>query len=146
MKRYCYIIDNEIKKVEVLPIVWENVSNFYVLPDDILKTYGWLPLEEQTFNNTLSSGYHILPDKVIHVSEPPVINENIEQENIENLWREVRDKRDRLLQESDTFMLTDNYEQLSPEKQQQYKMYRQHLRDITETFQDPKNIIWPEIV
>jgi len=141
MKRYCYIVNNEIERLEALPINWNNISNFYVLSDDTLKTYGWLPLEEQQPGGDLTSGYHILTDKVIYVAEPPVEQNN--NQSIEALWREVRNKRDQLLQETDKFMLIDTYEQLNAETQQQYKTYRQQLRDIPQTFELPENVVWP---
>ncbi len=60
----------------------------------------------------------------------------------EKLATEIREKRDKLLTETDWTQVTDTV--LSVEKQEEYKNYRQALRDITEQEEFPYKEIFPE--
>ncbi len=60
----------------------------------------------------------------------------------EKLATEIREKRDKLLTETDWTQVTDTV--LSVEKQEEYKNYRQALRDITEQEEFPYKVIFPE--
>jgi hypothetical protein len=55
----------------------------------------------------------------------------------EELWGEVRAKRDAILRDSDFTQLDD-----SPKDKQAWKVYRQALRDITDQL-DPGGVTWP---
>ena len=61
----------------------------------------------------------------------------------EKLAAEVRNKRDKLLNETDWTQVTDTV--LNTEKQQEYKEYRQQLRDITEQQEFPYVVVFPEM-
>ena len=67
---------------------------------------------------------------------PPVITD-------EQKWFDVRFKRDRLLMESDSFVLPDRWAAMTREKQQEWTLYRQALRDIPQTFATPEEVVWP---
>ncbi|WP_341495477.1 tail fiber assembly protein [Photobacterium damselae subsp. damselae] len=54
---------------------------------------------------------------------------------------EVRKERDRLIIESDWTQTIDC--PLSSEKKAEFTAYRQALRDIPQTFDNPDDIIWP---
>ena len=54
----------------------------------------------------------------------------------------IREKRDRLLNESDWTQANDTA--LSHEMVEAYRVYRQALRDITSQEEFPYNVIWPE--
>lgn len=60
----------------------------------------------------------------------------------EKLAAEVRNKRDKLLNETDWTQVTDTV--LNAEKQQEYKEYRQQLRDITGQEDFPYHVVFPE--
>ena len=60
----------------------------------------------------------------------------------ENLATEIRTKRDELLAETDWTQVTDTV--LSIEKQKEYKIYRQELRDITEQDEFPYKVTFPK--
>lgn len=54
-------------------------------------------------------------------------------------WDEVRWQRDRLLAESDWTQVAD-----APVDAEAWAAYRQALRDIPQTHDDPNSIVWPE--
>jgi hypothetical protein len=58
-------------------------------------------------------------------------------------WNIVRAERDRLLAETDYVVLV-AYEQGIP-VEEEYVTYRQELRDIPQTQEDPFNIFWPTL-
>ena len=60
------------------------------------------------------------------------------------LAKEVRKKRDALLSKTDWTQIVDTA--LSQEKQEQYRVYRQALRDVPEQEEFPYNVVWPEEV
>jgi hypothetical protein len=64
--------------------------------------------------------------------------------NIEFEWQQVRVKRNALLALSDISVLPDRWAVMTTEKQTAWSTYRQSLRDITTTFSDPKDVVWPE--
>ena len=46
-QNFCYIENDEIKKVQPLPKSWKNIAGFNLITDLAkLKTFGWLPFEE----------------------------------------------------------------------------------------------------
>jgi len=54
-------------------------------------------------------------------------------------WAAVRDERDRLLTASDWTQVAD-----APVDPAAWAAYRQQLRDIPQTFDDPDAVVWPE--
>lgn len=152
MQKYCYIENGEVVRAnQELPKVWENVSNFYLLPESMLKTYGWLPLVIENENKPVfvSSSY-IIEENVVReviVTRDKTVEE-IEEEaakELEMQWHQVRSQRDEMLKQSDLLVLIDKWETLSPEKKEEIRNYRQALRDIPQTFQDPSEVIWPNL-
>ena len=143
--KYCYVENNQIKQVvDVLPTNWKNVSNFYILPNSELKKHGRLPVEEVIYDGTVSEGFHIQENKILHVTMQPSLPQIDLEQQIQDQWAGIRYQRDELLLKSDKFVLFDVYEKFSNKKQQQIKDYRQQLRDIPQNFEGPDNIIWPK--
>ena len=152
MKLYCYVKNNEVILTnQLLPQVWENVSNFHTLPDDILKKYGWVPLIVESVNKPIfvSSTYDIQEDFVKQVvvtrdkTQEEINNEN--NEHIKQQWQEVRNHRNELLRESDTYVLIDRWNIMSTEKQQEWSQYRQNLRNIPQEYTNPEEVVFPVI-
>ena len=54
----------------------------------------------------------------------------------------LRNQRNEKLQQSDFSMLPDH--RLSRENEEEWKVYRQSLRDIPSTTENPENPVWPE--
>lgn len=128
-----------------LPQNWENVSNFYLLDNETLKEYGWLPfrfVESPNIDNSVISGsyFEINENEVVeYQTRRPKTEEEI-QEEIESKWRGIREKRNSLLLNCDWTQLSDS--PLSVEKREEWVTYRQELRDIT-NYPSPDSIIWP---
>lgn len=60
-------------------------------------------------------------------------------------WYDVRNYRDMLLAESDLLMITDRYSLYTEEQQQELLAYRQTLRDIPTAFENPEDVVFPEL-
>ena len=152
MKKYCYIENNEVTLInQILPTTWQNVSNFHKLPDSLLKIYGWLPLTVESENKAVfvSSEYIIEENQIREIvitrdKTLEEINEELEKET-EQKWEEVRNKRNQLLNESDFLLLLDRWNTFSTEKQNEILSYRQTLRDLPQNFQNPDEIVWPNL-
>lgn len=152
MKKYCYIENGEVVLAnQELPKSWKNVSNFYLLPDSMLKTYGWMPLVVENENKPVfvSSSY-IVAENVVR--EVIVTRDKTQQEmqeeaakELEMGWYQVRSQRDEKLKESDLLVLIDKWEFLPLERKEEIRNYRQALRDIPQTFQDPSEVVWPNL-
>lgn len=61
-----------------------------------------------------------------------------EKERVDELWLQVRTKRNRLLAKTDFTQLED-----SPPDSTKWEAYRKQLRDITNGVDDPAKIVWP---
>lgn len=152
MQKYCYIENGEVVRAnQELPKVWKNVSNFYLLPDSMLKTYGWLPLVIENENKPVfvSSSYIIEEDGVreVIVTRDKTVEE-IEEEaakELEMQWRQIRNQRDELLKQSDLLVLIDKWETLTEERKEEIRIYRQALRDIPQGFERPEDVVWPNL-
>lgn len=153
MKKYCYIENGEVALAnQELPKVWKNVSNFHLLPDQILKTYGWFPLVIETENKPIfiSSNYIIeenLVREIIITREKTT--EELEEENqkeIEERWSQIRIQRDEILKQSDLLVLIDKWELLTEEQKQEIRNYRQALRDVPQAFESPEDVVWPQLL
>lgn len=75
----------------------------------------------------------MIPDPVI----PPYVPTD------EELARQVRDERDRKLEETDWYMMPDY--PIDPETLEVVKNYRKALRDITLQSGFPRNVEWPVV-
>lgn len=152
MKKYCYIENNKIVLVnQDLPKVWKNVSGFDNLPDSILKIYGWLPIiQENDGKEILINANYIIEENFVRevITTRDKTEQELEKEKedeLKNKWLEIRFQRDELLKNSDILVLIDRWENLSSEKKDQIKFYRQKLRDIPNDFDNPYEIIWPKL-
>ena len=132
-----------------LPINSNNISNFYLLPEETLREYGWYPFEvegvELGENEVISQWETVIEEtRVVRKSiKRSLTQEEIDRKNEQKLlkdWEDVRSKRNSLLYESDWTQLSDA--QITDENKQQWKVYRQDLRDITNAF-TPQQVVWP---
>ncbi|MEY2997871.1 MAG: Synechococcus phage [Bacteroidota bacterium] len=59
-------------------------------------------------------------------------------------WKIVRFKRDKLLKETDVFMLVDRFNSLTLEEQNSVTEYRRDLRDIPQNYLNYSEVVWPK--
>ena len=144
--KYIYVEDNKIAgNPEELPRNWKNVSNFYLLDDEQLRSYGWYPfrfVEAQILPNQFYDGSDFVIEEN-EVVEYQKVRNKTEQEIIEetqSMWVNVRNRRNQLLNECDWTQLPDS--PLTNQKQTEWQIYRQSLRDITQQT-NPFGISWP---
>lgn len=78
--------------------------------------------------------------KVVDGNVVSKTTEELDAISIQNFWDDLRSKRNIYLNESDWTQVPDS--PLSDEKKAEWRVYRQLLRDITNT-SDPINITWP---
>lgn len=149
MKRYCLIKEGEVTQIGALPINFDNVSNFYLLSDDEIKPYGWLPIETISENKEIEENIeYAIEENLVKeiITTRDKTTEEIEKENqsqIEMKWHSVRFKRNNLLKESDIEILPDKWEIMDVEAKSLWSNYRKQLRDIPQIFSNPDEIIWP---
>lgn len=150
MKKFAYIENGKIKKVGDLPRNFKNVSNFHLLSDESLKSYGWLPVETISEDKAVfvSSSFEVLEDKVI---ENVVTRDKTEEEIAADLegekqskWYNIRRKRDIILSESDVHVVSDKWEIMDSETKEKWRTYRKALRDIPQSFEDPDSVEFPK--
>ena len=143
---YIEVENGEIKGYpRPLPQNWADVSNFYLLENERLRQYGWYPVRfvpsEKTNNDIVTGQSFVIEGTEVVQYEQirPKTQDEINQE-INQLWENIRNERNQLLLECDWTQLSDS--PLTAEKKTEWQTYRQELRDITNQ-SDPKNIIWP---
>ena len=142
IEKYPYTLDmfrNENKNVS-LPSALNNEflaqKNVYTVYDDALPTID----EINQFCIRKSSpvyrdGSWIVEWDIIQKSQDLI---DIEKANLEN---KVRNERDNKLAETD--WIVTKYTELSEQIPQEWKDYRQQLRDVTAQSEFPYNVTWP---
>lgn len=112
--RYAIIEDNK-------------VINIALAEPDFAQEQGWIEATSETEIGGLYENGQFLP----------------KPRNIEAEWNQIRVRRDKLLSESDVYVLSDRWELMTSEQQTVWSAYRQELRDIPQTYEDPAEVIWP---
>lgn len=145
--RYVYVQNGQVVDgPRLLPINWENISNFNALDNQSLKSYGWFPhrFVEATLgeNDKITGSYFVVgEDEVVEYQTVAPKTEAEIQELINQKWINIRSQRNIYLAESDWTQLADV--SLSEIKKEEWKQYRQGLRDIT-NFDSPDHVVWPQ--
>jgi hypothetical protein len=112
--RYAIIEDNK-------------VINIAVAEPDFAQEQGWIEATSETEIGGLYEDGQFLP----------------KPRDIEAEWVQVRAQRDQLLSQSDVYVLPDRWASMTSEQQTAWSEYRQELRNIPETYEDPAEVIWP---
>lgn len=148
---YLKVSDNSIVypySIQQLKLDNPNTSFTPTISDELLKDYSVYPVEKRNKPDTddytkdvievtpiLSGSTYVQTYELHDASEYTV------QKRLEVQWGEVREKRNKLLSESDWTQFQDS--PISDTKLTEWQTYRQTLRDITTTQTDPFDIIWP---
>lgn len=80
--------------------------------------------------------------KNLVVKNGKVVAEDVPAPDIDP-WDKVRTRRNKLLKESDWIVSVPDYP-LTEEKKQEWLNYRKDLRDITNRFDTPEDVVWPK--
>lgn len=114
--------------------------------------YYYIP----SLNTFYVEGLHTIPSKAIAITEEQhrdliykINNENQEiyidngviktrDKTVVITWDDIRSKRNYLLSQSDYTQMSD-----WPGDKAVWAEYRQELRDITENFETPDDVVWP---
>ncbi len=145
--KYALVEDGLVKESNrMLPRNWKNISNFYLLDQETLKSYGWFPYRVEPASipeNGISDGsyYEITEEEVVEIQTYRIKTDLEIEIELDGMWSFIRERRTIKLKECDWTQLSDS--PLTPEKKEQWQIYRQSLRDIT-LQSDPYNIVWPE--
>jgi len=145
--RYAHIVDNKIiEGPRLLPTSWINMSGFNLLPDDQLKTYGWLPWHLNQVELNLNE---IHDNSIITIEQDRVLETQTKrQKTTEEISQEqsakadtIRGERNQLLQDTDWIIIKSMETTVSDIDD--WKAYRQQLRDITDQAGFPNDVNWP---
>lgn len=128
-----------------LPVSWDNISNFHVFDNETVKQYGWYPhrfVSAQVGDNQIINGSNIVIEENEVVEYQTVRNKTEQEiiEEIDGMWCAIRERRNELLKDCDWTQLPDS--PLTNQKQTEWQIYRQELRDITNQ-NNPFAINWP---
>lgn len=144
-----------------LPNVYNNISNFSnlgVTQPELLVDLTWSGNSYQGFYETkintmptCSIYYDIVSDFTINSTNYSVtqsfstspVSQQVTDGRNEGLWNQIREIRTRYLKNTDWTQLPDV--NLSTDKVQEYVVFRQQLRSITDDYSDPSQVVWPTI-
>lgn len=142
-----------------LPVVYKNISNFSSLgitQPELVSDLTWSgnPYEGffETQVNTMptcSVYYDIVSDFTINSTNYSVtqsfstspVSQQVTDGRNEGLWNQIREIRTRYLKNTDWTQLPDVG--MPVEQVQEYVVFRQKLRSITDDYSDPSQVIWP---
>lgn len=159
MANYAHIENNEITGVyDSLPDNWRNISNFYVLAEnfDDVRPLGWRIVQktaDPTINTDIEKygelSHTIIDDEVIEtrlviqipvietpdntISEEEQYSAKVDRHN--RIMNDLREKRNKLLSETDYTQLADIISKNGTELTQQFADYRQLLRDLPSLYE-----------
>jgi hypothetical protein len=144
--KYAFVENGQVKDIrQSLPNVWNNISNFNVLDDETVKEFGWLKytfVEGQTGDDyvILGSNFEVLENEVIEHQLTRIKTDEEKENDNQNRWKHIREERNTKLEKCDWTQLPDS--PLTNQKQTEWQIYRQALRDITSQ-PDVFNLSWP---
>lgn len=98
-------------------------EDVFEISDDLYKTL----MEGQSLGKAIA--YKSRKLQLIDYVDPP------------KTWDQIRRRRDTKLSNCDWTQIPDN--QLSEDDRALWREYRQKLRDVTELFSDPDDVVWP---
>lgn len=147
MKQYAKVEGQKIIYKGFVPKRWENISGFNGLTDEELKSYGFLPVEEDK-PELVSDNGRVVFDKVFerdgkYIFEYKFVpfTESEKSQLEESKWREIRAKRNELLSATDWTQLVDT--PFEGEALESIATYRQALRDVPQDFTEADDVEFP---
>lgn len=112
-----------------------------VMPDDMLASYDVYPYTRPPFPDYDGLTARLVDGGFEHVGDAWLLPYVVEQQPLEQAERNIRARRDGLLQETDWIVIK-AYER-GENIPAQWELYRQALRDITAQAGFPYAVTWP---
>ena len=115
------------------------------VPDVFLQTHNLYKVIEFIPHNPETQIFNlldepVLKDNIVYTGE--VLNKTDEVIKSDKLIK-IKQYRNELLNESDNYVTIDRWESYSDEQKTAWRQYRQSLRDIPQSANNPDNIVWP---
>jgi hypothetical protein len=141
MSNYAYVENGEIKRLEDnLPENWNNISNFYHAKDnnEFINLHGWykiisnIPEYDSKLKYIESYEYEIFDDHIVKTANFVDIAQPSTEELRTQFMKMIRDRRNKLLSDSDWTQVLDIQNIKSDEWKNSWVIYRQELRDFPE--------------
>ena len=112
-------------------------SAITMLALDLGEEVSIVPLPVQN-GEPFDSDYEFSEADVIGTIPASITVEDVNQKIIDYRWQGIRNTRNRLIKETDIWALPDRT------MSQAQIDYRQALRDITDTYSSPDDVVWPD--
>jgi hypothetical protein len=148
--KYAQIQNDTIVEIHnKLPSSWNNISNLDALTQEQLSDLSWSGNDGVKFYPVEEASRPEF-DPLYKINDPEYTIDDINHKVVQSYsttpvsteiaWEIIRQQRNNKLYQSDWTQLEDA--PLSTAQKDEYKIYRQALRDIT-TQNDPFSIVWP---
>ena len=122
------------------------VDKFYVITNNVVVNIA-LYHEEDAQRIGLKRAPIITSLGIVDIDWTYLPNENTflpPPRNILAEWSQIRAARNSSLIESDLYVMPDRWATYTQDEQHAWTVYRKALRDIPQTYLDPKEVVWPQ--
>ena len=115
------------------------------IPDEFLQTHNLYKVIEFIQYNPETQIFNLLDEPVLkdNIVYTCIVLDKTDAEIKSDKLIKIKQYRDELLNESDSYVTIDRWEAYSEEQKILWRQYRQSLRDIPQTTNNPDNIVWP---
>ena len=114
------------------------------IPDEFLQTHNLYKVIEFIQYNPETQIFNLLDEPVLkdNIVYTCIVLDKTDAEIKSDKLIKIKQYRDELLNESDSYVTIDRWEAYSEEQKILWRQYRQSLRDIPQTTNNPDNIVW----
>ena len=115
------------------------------IPDEFLQTHTLYKVIEFIQYNPETQIFNLLDEPVLkdNIVYTCIVLDKTDAEIKSDKLIKIKQYRNELLNESDSYVTIDRWEAYSEEQKILWRQYRQSLRDIPQTTNNPDNIVWP---
>lgn len=156
MAEWAYVENNNIAELhDLLPANWRNYSGLNLSIDNVefLNSIGWYKVTKVEVlyspNEQVIVGYDYAFENN-QVLETPKFHtytfeehQNNQEDVARRFFEDLRTERNKRLAETDFTQLLDVSEKFTEEEKQQWKNYRQQLRDMPDMYSTVRLLDWP---
>lgn len=157
MAEWALVRDNKVEELrDTLPLNWEHVSGLRHSSNNLpyLNSIGWYKVVKRhdkydsKTNYIVNYTYNFTGSEVEENINLGIIEQPSEEQKINEIMEQIREKRNNLLLQTDWTQLQDVKKNLGT-KAEHWKKYRQMLRDLPQQYQlkpvlSFNDVIWPE--